>query len=101
MPKDHALQQKHDIPVASHIGITEIMLRRAEIANVDYPGIHRDVNVGILAPLKYQPSAAGKGHADLEHRVPPFEVGMVHRITTGQYLNGSKSTYPIGSGRSH
>ena len=29
MPKDHALQQKYDIPAASHIEITEIMLRRA------------------------------------------------------------------------
>ena len=77
MPKDHALQQKHDIPVASHIGITEIMLRRAEIANVEVPGIHRDLNVGVIAPLKYQPSAAGKGHADLEHPAQETEPAAV------------------------
>ena len=97
MPEDPALQENHNLHLASNIGITIIVLRRAEIANVDVAGIHRDLNVGVIAPLKYQPSAAGKGHADLEHRVPPFEVGMVHRITTGQHLNGPKSTYPIGS----
>ena len=97
MPEDHALQQNHNLHLASHIGITIIVLRRGEIANVDVAGIHRDLNVGVIAPLKYQPSAAGQGHADLEDRVPPFEEGFVHRITTRQYLNGSKSTYPIGS----
>ena len=91
------LNEEHNLYVASHMAVTIIMLRRAEIANVEDTGIHRELNVGVIAPLKYQPSAAGKGHADLEHRVPPFEVGMVRRITTGLNLNGSKWTYPIGS----
>ena len=60
------LNEEHNLYVASHMAVTIIMLRRAEIA-------------------------------DLEHLVPPFEVGMVRRITTGLNLNGSKWTYPIGS----
>ena len=97
MPEDPALQENHNLHLASNIGITIIVLRRAEIANVNVAGEHRNLSVGVIAPLKYQASAAVKGQADLEDRVPPFEEGFVHTITTRHYLNRSESTYPIGS----